>query len=151
MKKNNKGFSLVELIIVIAIMAVLMAVLAPQFLRYVERSRLQSDNTTIAEIANACKIAATDENIANAVIASGATGLTVDIELTDAGALTVSNTDLATELTNTIGEVALTSNTYVALGANRPQIQIVMNGATVQVQATHYIPEVGAAEEVHVF
>lgn len=32
---TNKGFSLVELIIVIAIMAVLVGVLAPQFLKYV--------------------------------------------------------------------------------------------------------------------
>lgn len=38
-KLNNKGFSLVELIIVIAIMAVLIGVLAPQYLKYVERSR----------------------------------------------------------------------------------------------------------------
>ncbi|MCM1143504.1 MAG: prepilin-type N-terminal cleavage/methylation domain-containing protein, partial [Lachnoclostridium sp.] len=39
MKKemNNKGFSLVELIIVIAIMVILVAVLAPQYLRYVEK------------------------------------------------------------------------------------------------------------------
>ena len=35
-KNNNKGFSLVELIVVIAIMAVLMVVLAPAMLRYVE-------------------------------------------------------------------------------------------------------------------
>ena len=70
MKKNNKGFSLVELIIVIAIMAVLMAVLAPQFLRYVERSRLQSDNTAIGEIANACKVAATDEDVAAEITAA---------------------------------------------------------------------------------
>ena len=34
-KINNKGFSLVELIIVIAIMAVLVGVLAPQFMKYV--------------------------------------------------------------------------------------------------------------------
>ena len=40
---NNKGFSLVELIIVIAIMAVLVGVLAPQFLRYVERGRQSKD------------------------------------------------------------------------------------------------------------
>ena len=32
---NNKGFSLVELIIVIAIMAILIVVLAPQYLKYV--------------------------------------------------------------------------------------------------------------------
>ncbi len=43
MKKNNKGFSLVELIIVIAIMAVLVGVLAPQFIKYVEQSRRGKD------------------------------------------------------------------------------------------------------------
>lgn len=37
--QNKKGFSLVELIIVIAIMAVLIAILAPNYLRYVEKSR----------------------------------------------------------------------------------------------------------------
>ena len=40
---TNKGFSLVELIIVIAIMAVLVGVLAPQFLKYVEQSRKSKD------------------------------------------------------------------------------------------------------------
>lgn len=34
-KRNNKGFSLVELIIVIAIMAILAGVLAPQFVKYI--------------------------------------------------------------------------------------------------------------------
>lgn len=69
MKKRNenanKGFSLVELIVVIAIMAVLIGVLAPQFLRYVEKSRLQKDNSAISEIANAMKVAMADETINN--------------------------------------------------------------------------------------
>ena len=43
MKKNNSGFSLVELIIVIAIMAVLIGVLAPQFIKYVEKSKESKD------------------------------------------------------------------------------------------------------------
>lgn len=42
-KTNNKGFSLVELIIVIAIMAVLIGVLAPQFIKYVEKSKESKD------------------------------------------------------------------------------------------------------------
>lgn len=42
-KMNNKGFSLVELIVVIAIMAVLVGVLAPLFIRYVEKSRQSTD------------------------------------------------------------------------------------------------------------
>ncbi len=38
-RKANKGFSLVELIIVMAIMVALVAVLAPQYIRYLQRSR----------------------------------------------------------------------------------------------------------------
>ena len=53
MKKNNNGFSLVELIIVIAIMAVLVGVLAPQFIKYVEQSRRSRDISTAQEIREA--------------------------------------------------------------------------------------------------
>lgn len=49
-KMNNKGFSLVELIIVIAIMAVLVGVLAPAYLRYVEKSRKSADIQAIDSI-----------------------------------------------------------------------------------------------------
>lgn len=62
MKKemNNKGFSLVELIIVIAIMAVLVGVLAPTYLQYVEKSKKSNDVSTIDSIVNAVEIAAID-------------------------------------------------------------------------------------------
>ncbi len=50
---TNKGFSLVELIIVIAIMAVLVGVLAPQFLKYVEQSRKSKDIQTAANLQTA--------------------------------------------------------------------------------------------------
>lgn len=46
-KTNNSGFSLVELIIVIAIMAVLIGVLAPQFVKYVEKSKESKDITNL--------------------------------------------------------------------------------------------------------
>ncbi len=41
--KNNKGFSLVELIIVIAIMAILVGVMAPQLIKYIEKTNQASD------------------------------------------------------------------------------------------------------------
>ena len=43
MKKNNKGFSLVELIVVIAIMVVLVAVLGSTILGYIDESKYSKD------------------------------------------------------------------------------------------------------------
>lgn len=67
MKKNNKGFSLVELIVVIAIMAVLMVILAPAMLRYVEKTRVQKDESAISEVANAAELALGEESVYTAV------------------------------------------------------------------------------------
>ncbi len=41
--KNSKGFSLIELIIVIAIMAILVGVMAPILIHYVEKTKVSSD------------------------------------------------------------------------------------------------------------
>lgn len=57
---NNKGFSLVELIIVIAIMAVLMGILAPQYLKYVKQSKISTDITNAEEIATAINVTVAD-------------------------------------------------------------------------------------------
>ncbi len=62
-KMNNKGFSLVELIIVIAIMAVLIAVLAPQYLKYVEKSRISADGQTMDEFVSALQVLVSDPDV----------------------------------------------------------------------------------------
>ena len=49
-KMNTKGFSLVELIVVIAIMAVLIGVLAPTLLGNIEKSKLSKDKQAIDEL-----------------------------------------------------------------------------------------------------
>lgn len=144
-KTNNKGFSLVELIIVIAIMAVLIGVLAPQFLRYVERSREQKDATAVEELRNATEIALADEAIYQEVISltTGATpvahNLTVNVAAAGAGAaavtraITTNSALLLTELTASIGATMdLSSNDY----AGGATITITPDAATGTVTVT---------------
>ena len=62
-KMNNKGFSLVELIIVIAIMAILSAALAPQLMKYIEKSRVSTDQTSCASIESCVNAALAEEAV----------------------------------------------------------------------------------------
>lgn len=86
LRKNNKGFSLVELIVVIAIMAVLVGVLAPQFIKYVESSRQSTDIQSVqqmkdaieAEIADNEKVTAVSIKVTSTSATATITGATTD-------------------------------------------------------------------------
>lgn len=82
-KTNNKGFSLVELIIVIAIMAVLIGVLAPQFIQYVAKSRVSTDLQNVEEMVTATDTYAADhDNWTQAgKITVSATGIELDADV----------------------------------------------------------------------
>ncbi len=99
---TNKGFSLVELIIVIAIMAVLVGVLAPQYIKYVEKSRVSADAQQVEEFTGAMTVLASDVDV---TLTSGDT-YTVTSDTT--GKITISD-DLKTIL-NAQGTVDTTKN-----------------------------------------
>ncbi len=92
-KMNNKGFSLVELIIVIAIMAILVGVLAPQFIKYIESSRQSTDIDTVAAYKTAIEAQIIDSASSGTPITSGSITITngtpctiqSDLDLSDVG------------------------------------------------------------------
>ena len=70
MKKNNKGFSLVELIIVIAIMAILAGALAPALIKYINKSRRSTDVQNADSLRTALQTALSDPDAADASAAN---------------------------------------------------------------------------------
>jgi len=90
-KMNNKGFSLVELIVVVLIMAIIAVALAPQVMKWVENSRKSTDIENYNSIMEACNVASTNE----AVIKEVGSGIT--ITMTNSGASITNGT--ATALT----------------------------------------------------
>ena len=79
-KKDNKGFTLVELVVAIAILAILVGLLAPQYTKYVERSRKSADANNMDELVKAIQVYAVD----NAVVKTTAQA-EIKIKLTKDG------------------------------------------------------------------
>ena len=78
-KLGNKGFSLVELIVVIAIMAVLVGVLAPTLIKNIEKSRESKDAQNCEQIKSAAEIALQNEDAyADNVVTGGKELVTID-------------------------------------------------------------------------
>ena len=60
MNKNNRGFSLVELIVVVLIMAIIAVALAPQVMKWVHNSRMATDIQTRDSLKEQCQLALAD-------------------------------------------------------------------------------------------
>ena len=119
MKKNNKGFTLVELIVVIAILGVLMAVLVPQYIQYVEKSRISADESAVGEIIHAIEAALAEEDVYDSITATTQVLISDKkithgtAEIDEAGTLTEATTDkLMIALAKVIKAPDLKSNTY---------------------------------------
>lgn len=101
MKKNNKGFSLVELIIVIAIMAILAGALAPALIKYINKSRRSTDVQNADSLRTALQTALSDPDAADA---SAANSTTVQA----ASTITSGNTDkFLSEVYTIVGSATL--------------------------------------------
>lgn len=89
--KNNKGFSLVELIIVIAIMAILVGVMAPQLIKYIEKANVSADTQIADSVRTAVQTTimdpaiVTDRNYTDVTTAGTTTYASIDALCTRAG------------------------------------------------------------------
>lgn len=109
--KNNKGFSLIELIIAVAILVVLSGLLAPQLIKYIEKSREAKDMQAIDSVYVAMNTALADENAYDSFVKETATGGSL-IKLTTDGMLVKEITDTANafsdEFEGILGEADIT-------------------------------------------
>ncbi len=62
-RNKNKGFTLIELVIVVAILAILVGIRAPQYTKYVEKARRSTDMNNAKSIETTLRLALTSDEI----------------------------------------------------------------------------------------
>ncbi len=111
-KKVNKGFSLVELIVVIAIMAVLVGVLAPTLIKNIEKSKESKDITNLDSVRQAVVTLIAEEKYYSALVPSsgGSTVFSISTSGTD-GFTGLANTTsgFSADFSAIVGDLELTS------------------------------------------
>lgn len=114
-KLGNKGFSLVELIVVIAIMAVLVGVLAPTLIKNIEKSRESKDAQNCEQLKSSVEIALQNETAYSTNVKSGVKEKEI-VRITSSGVEIADDagTDFTTEFTGQIdtSKTKLTSKKY---------------------------------------
>lgn len=111
MKKNNKGFSLVELIIVIAIMAILVGVMTPQLIKYLAKAKVAADKAFLDTVYTALVTATNDPDV---VLDSDSVDIVADF-VNPTRLDEIPNDSLVyKELCDTLGWPDLNQSTYIS-------------------------------------
>lgn len=98
LRNSDKGFSLVELIVVICIMAVLVGVITPAFVKYVQKSKTNVDESNRDQLQSAANSVLADESL-------------LDFNTTKTLTLTIHNGAVATGA-NTIDPTPAKTNSF---------------------------------------
>lgn len=120
---GNKGFSLVELIVVIAIMAVLVGVLAPTLIKNVEKSRESTDMQNLDSLRGSVVTALSTEKVASET----GTGYTFTYDNT--GKLVDCKTEMAKELNEALPKGVVMKSTAGKSGT----VTVTINNGSVSV------------------
>lgn len=114
-KKKVKGFTLVELIVVIAIIGVLAVVLVPNMMKYVKNARLTKENDAAAKIADQANLIASDlEAQGNSL--SGT--YTASVTLKSGGSNTANHADVFTTALNNAIDIPDGTTLGIKFGTN---------------------------------
>ncbi len=123
-KLGNKGFSLVELIVVIAIMAVLVGVLAPTLVRNIEKSRESTDMQTLDSIRNSVTTALSLENVNEALAKE-----TTDPVIIDYSTIKTATSGLAGALKTEMSQDSTDSASFKSSSAKENVVKISISKA----------------------